>query len=1408
MRCKKKAVTLMGGALWSWLLLMLTACDLDGYRLRERAGDAGTLLDGAPSLEGGGIGVGGPVACEPGSHRCDPAAPRVLQVCDPLSVTGWVNLETCHSAEACDVGIGQCRVCVPGEHWCDSWRLKECNSSGTGWTLLQECAAPEHCDSRAAQCSTCLSSEAYCSGSTLLSCNDNRDGYTATECQSPDDCNITSMACRQCVAGELQCNRHALMRCSDDKKWEVVEECVTPALCELSRERQLADPTVAVSCAVPVCEAGAFKCSEEDGRTLLGCPPGRDGWHVVDVCATAELCNAGAGECIEPACAPGNYQCSETALQVCSPDGMQWETLEVCAASGQCNTTARSCVACTPGAMQCSGSNLQRCTEEASWETVDDCVSAALCVVDAAAPGEGHCTDAACERGQYRCRDQQLEMCDTERDGWELVATCASGDLCNPIDGRCDLPGCPSAGAYRCRGERLETCADDRSGWQLVQTCGNGTACDLETQGCAAACPDQRFRCNGPVPEECVTEDDGSFHWQAAAAPCATDELCRASGDGASCEVPVCGGSLANFRCDPDEPQRIQRCNNGRAGWETVQTCMGQSLCDPGPEQEGPAQCDICAPGTWSCSNGVLSRCRQDGQRDEILETCRDQDHCVVSDAGSDGYCLRCDSDQTQCTQDGNLTVCGDDRRSWVPSQSCDPQFGCQDTPDGHDYCNVCSAPGEVRCNGNTLQACDQERRQITESTSCQNGCESVRGDDYCRECEPNHSQCSESDSMSRRVCSAVGLWETHACPDGAPCYDAGNADYCGACTPGSVACFSPTQQQLCAMSGTPGQVSDCPPNEPICLAATGKCVGCAPGTPPRCSGAVGSAGREVCGDQGGWQRRDCSGDTPVCHAGNCVACAPSATQCTGGRPQDRRQCSAAGAWQAANCNSSDVCWEGDCVECNPTTAAPRCMSSGGPTREVCIDGQWRDQSCDGQQVCVDGACLACDPASQSAQCLPDTNDAARRICRDGGWLRSDCAAPTPVCRDDGRCVCEEGERRCADNGGRQRCAGGVWIDDACAQAHCRDGECVECVDDDDCPGDFPACVAGACECDVGDERCTATGAHQVCSGSTWDNAPCAGDSPTCDSASGACVCSDGARRCESGARQECVAGSWQEIVGSPCTECSSSAECSGATPICDGVECVPCDGDCPGGLACSSAGRCVECTSLDVGACGGDTPVCSDDNVCVECTPTNMGACDEDTPVCDDDNVCRGCQDQTECGSLLCDTASGRCVACLASGSMGCAGDEVCVDGECVQCFEDSDCDDNAPICDGNMCRGCEANSECPSACLPNGRCAECADDADCGGSTPLCVDGQCRGCEAGDCSAGVCNSDTGVCEPCSGDNCAGYCQDAQCVACSGLLCPDGRVCSSGQCLPCVSLDGGTGATCPSGICLAGICL
>jgi hypothetical protein len=138
-------------------------------------------------------------------------------------------------------------------------------------------------------------------------------------------------------------------------------------------------------------------------------------------------------------------------------------------------------------------------------------------------------------------------------------------------------------------------------------------------------------------------------------------------------------------------------------------------------------------------------------------------------------------------------------------------------------------------------------------------------------------------------------------------------------------------------------------------------------------------------------------------------------------------------------------------------------------------------------------------------------------------------------------------------------------------------------------------------------------------------------------------------------------------------------------------------------------------------GICPSDEPVCSEELECVQCTADDDGYCED--------------------RSLLCNTQTSRCVACLSDAQCTSASAARCDGelGECVECNQGSQCsgvDDlpqNPNACDDGLCVDCTPETEsetCPGgkSCNPETRrctntdvgsrdvCETCVADSECG--------------------------------------------------------------------------------------------
>jgi len=263
------------------------------------------------------------------------------------------------------------------------------------------------------------------------------------------------------------------------------------------------------------------------------------------------------------------------------------------------------------------------------------------------------------------------------------------------------------------------------------------------------------------------------------------------------------------------------------------------------------------------------------------------------------------------------------------------------------------------------------------------------------------------------------------------------------------------------------------------------------------------------------------------------------------------------------------------------------------------------------------------------------------------------------------------------------------------------------------------------------------------------------------------------------------------------CTECETSADCSGDTNACltypdggqfCGYDCADDETVCPSGTDCVPIGE-----GSGVFQCVPESLRCEDPCEFVECDPgtvcdpTQDGACVE--PL----EYCEPCVVNEQCGfdNDLCLTFNDidRTTGC----AQDCSGDPnscpegaICVDvntpdgpvqqcvpeiGTCIDRCADVSCEE------GEFCD--PLNGECNS---PRGPCAPCARDLECGTEADRCI-----GLPGPPCRTDV---DCGADEFCGA---GGECVAARCgVDCSEdpLVCPDGYACynladGAAQCLP-----------------------
>ncbi|HLK37603.1 MAG TPA: hypothetical protein VKU41_12675 [Polyangiaceae bacterium] len=289
------------------------------------------------------------------------------------------------------------------------------------------------------------------------------------------------------------------------------------------------------------------------------------------------------------------------------------------------------------------------------------------------------------------------------------------------------------------------------------------------------------------------------------------------------------------------------------------------------------------------------------------------------------------------------------------------------------------------------------------------------------------------------------------------PPSDASSDVASGVCTAGARQCVG-LQPQICINGAWTANGAQC---SFVCDAAAG-CVGvCAPGT-KQCMNTT----PQTCDTTGTWQ----SAAMPcpsVCSNGDCAgSCVPGTMQCNGSTPQT---CTQAGAWMDGTpCSgATPVCSGGSCVAC---TTGTQCSNN---IVQTCVSDTWQNQApCSGTTpVCVNGACAECTTGSQCANNVVQT-------CVANHWQnQTTCSGATPACANATCVACTTGTQ-CSNNV-VQTCVNDAWQDQTTCTGTtpaCANGMCVECTTGTQCSNNMvQTCVNNAWQTQT---TCTST---QVC---------------------------------------------------------------------------------------------------------------------------------------------------------------------------------------------------------------------------------------------------------------------------------------------------------------------------------------
>lgn len=437
-----------------------------------------------------------------------------------------------------------------------------------------------------------------------------------------------------------------------------------------------------------------------------------------------------------------------------------------------------------------------------------------------------------------------------------------------------------------------------------------------------------------------------------------------------------------------------------------------------------------------------------------------------------------------------------------------------------------------------------------------------------------------------------------------------------------------------------------------------------------------------------------------------------------------------------------------DSVNGTGTPATVTCENSGDcASNEACVDLGNGTKGCEEAEC----GCISCEPCAEGLVC---SNGAC--IPEGGSGTCDDPVCPGDPCVDDSQCdtateFCHEGS---------------CWPLGTCfSEGDCPDGQICENMSCRPCVGEECATTGGDCTTDGCPEG-------KVCNPETLacdDEVVTPGDGDQCVTCDTAADCAEGWQCVPVGGAQACLR---------PCTgggECETGWNCFSGVCTPNSFSCTGCALDgCGAGLTCNmQTGECVALATDICDDCTYDWE-CGDGRACHK-----LGATRVCLDRCDGGAGCPAgnCVVNSDSGYSVCEPAQG-CGVDPTECTPACTGDlPYCVNGGCVECITDADCDTSCNVALGV----CETTGECvaptPYFNSTLGKCVQCLNNTQCGN--------------------GSCNTATGVCE---GDVCA-TCVDPYpaCALVGGdyycVQCTDDSYCGTGgTCnLETYSCEGGT---------------
>lgn len=563
---------------------------------------------------------------------------------------------------------------------------------------------------------------------------------------------------------------------------------------------------------------------------------------------------------------------------------------------------------CEVGESRCRGPLAELCVrlepeQPGSFRMLQDCLTDELCVSEP----EAHCILRSCDAGEVACVGAVPQSCNASQTGWDVLPECLSDVYCSTSDAACPegAPCCLTdpcePGEMRCNQGEMQRCSADQTAWERVDSCATAELCANSLADCgaspeacacqAAPCEDGQTRCNDATLERC---NAGRTGWEVVE-PCASDALCEAGRALAapSCIPPIC--ELGSHACTPEGV--LQSCRGDRSGFENPVPCIGAPFCNPGAGVCEEAPCD---PGEKRCNGAQIEVCLEDqtgyapdGPPCATPALCNESNPAAVRCEDPS-----CSVNEFSCFGGAQLQTCNDGRTEFVNvGAACPRPDLCSGERRRCDFC----VPGRQECTIelDATRVCSLSGNFFGVETPCPLGCDGPLG--QCRTCTVGSYTCN-GDVIAR-------------CNDGRSFTPLNRASDCSGQT--ELRCNN-------------GQLipTNCGANG--CNAGRGSCNECA-GQQRRCAGL----GFQQC-NLGTFGPAQACEDGLECRGAGVCACDPLAPRCIGDVLQA--------------CNAVGSAFE----------PSPACAGEDGSILRTCLEGQLSEVQCSSEEDCEaaeDGGC-------------------------------------------------------------------------------------------------------------------------------------------------------------------------------------------------------------------------------------------------------------------------------------------------------------------------------------------------------------------------------------------------------------------------------------------------------------------